>query len=460
MLLRGTGLFGAVTLTTVDKMTDLQEPIVVLSSAAGPGTRAIVRLSGAEVLPLAAGIFSSHVPLEHKRRCWEGGVRLPEIYSPLSADLYFFPGPHSYTGQDLVELHVLSSPPLIELLVSQLLAQGARAALPGELTMRAFLAGKLDLTKAEAVLAVIEAGERDELKHALAQLAGGVTRPLGELRDDLLNLLADVEAGLDFSEEDLQFVGEVDLFKRLGKAMALVTLVGKQVDQRSLAHRPFRVVLAGRPNVGKSRLFNALSGGRALVSVEAGTTRDYLVQRLELHGILIDLVDTAGWHTAADIIASEAQALGRTQADEADLLLLCVQGEDALSEEESELLGQRQHSILLTATKCDENAVTMQRFSTSAMTGLGLDELRLHLSERARSWARPALAPSLSRCRYHVTACLEHLRRAHSTALFGDPAEVLAMELRGALDQLGEMVGAVYTDDLLDRIFSRFCIGK
>jgi tRNA modification GTPase len=380
--------------------------------------------------------------------------------SPLPSDLYFFPGPHSYSGQDLIELHVLSSQPVVELLIARLQGLGARAARPGELTMRAFLAGKLDLTKAEAVLAVIDACDRQELKHALAQLAGGVTRPLGELREDLLNLLADVEAGLDFSEEDLQFVGEVDLLKRLGKAMALVTLVGKQVDQRSLAERPFRVVLVGRPNVGKSSLFNALSGGRALVSAEAGTTRDYLVQRLELHGILLELVDTAGWQVSSGKIAVQAQDLGRTQVEEADLLLLCVEGEEPLSEEESDLLTQRSLSILLTATKCDEEAVTVERNSTSAVTGLGLDELRLHLSERARSWARPALAPSLSRCRHHVTACLEHLRRAHSTALFGDPAEVLAMELRGALDQLGEMVGAVYTDDLLDRIFSRFCIGK
>ena len=441
-------------------MTDLQETIVALSSASGPGARAIVRLSGADVLSSIAPLFSSAAPLERKRRRWEGAIRLPGLASPLPADVYLWPGPHSYTGQDLAELHVLSSPPLVELLIAQLLAGGARAARPGELTMRGFLAGKLDLTRAEAVLGVIEAGSRSELKHALAQLAGGVTRPLQQLRDDLLDLRADVEAGLDFSDEDLQFVDVEDLLKRLGKAMALVTLVGKQVEHRGLAERPFRAVLAGRPNAGKSSLFNALSGGRALVSPEAGTTRDYLVQRIELHGVDLELVDTAGRRSSNHVLERQAQDLGREQAEVADLLLLCVPGEIDLSIDEDELVIRQTPPVLLIATMTDEQPASAGRLATSARTGAGLDQLRRELAERARSWARPALAPSLSRCRHHVAACLDHLRRAHAVVLYSDPAEVLAMELHGALDQLGEMVGAVYTDDLLDRIFSRFCIGK
>jgi tRNA modification GTPase len=441
-------------------MTDLDEPIVAVSSASGLGVRAVVRLSGGDVLPLLMPLFSAPEALERRRRRWEGSIRMHRLHAPLPADLYLWVGPHSYTGQDVAELHLLSSPPLVELLVAELLARGARAARPGELTMRGFLAGKLDLTRAEAVLGVIEASNRAELKHALSQLAGGVTRPLEELREDLLNLRADVEAGLDFSDEDLQFVGEEDLLRRLGKALALVTLVGKQVDQRGLAERPYRIVLAGRPNAGKSSLFNAVTGGKALVSAEAGTTRDYLVQRVELGGVPVELVDTAGLRVAAGRIEAQAQQLGWAETEEANLVLLCVPGEETPTAAEEDLLGRGQPAVLLIATKADRQRVPADRLGTSAVTGLGLETLRRTLEQRARSWARPALAPSLGRCRHHVSACLEHLRRAHAVVLNGEPAEVLAVELHGALEQLGEMVGAVYTDDLLDRIFSRFCIGK
>src|SRR5207248_8108480 len=197
------------------------------------------------------------VPFD-RRRLYPGQVRLPGA-APLPADLYVFPAPHTYTGQHVAELHAPGCPPLIELLVAELLKAGARAARPGEFTLRAFLAGKLDLTRAEAVRGVIEAGSRDELAQALAQLAGGVARPLQELRDDLLNLLADVEAGLDFADEDIRFVDEDELLKRLGKGLALVMLAQKQLRERSVSGRAFRVVLAGRPNARKSSLFNALT---------------------------------------------------------------------------------------------------------------------------------------------------------------------------------------------------------
>src|SRR5262249_35573292 len=263
--------------------------------------------------------------LPSRRRCYVGSVALPDVGSPLPADLYVWPAPRTYTGQNLAELHTLSCPPLLDLLVARLLNAGARAAGPGEFTLRAFLAGKLDLTRAEAVLAVIEAGSRAELKQALAQLAGGVTRPLQELRGDLLDLLADVEAGLDFAEEDIHFISPENLLNRLAKGLAVLTVLGRQLEQRSVAGRPFRAVLAGRPNAGKSSLFNALAGGSALVSPEPGTTRDYLTRTLDLDGLKVELVDTAGWQEAADPIAEQAQALGRGQAGEADLVLLCLE---------------------------------------------------------------------------------------------------------------------------------------
>jgi tRNA modification GTPase len=442
-------------------LADLQDTIVALSTATGPGGRAIVRLSGPDAFRIATARFTSDQPiLPHQRRCHAGQVQLPEIAAPLPAELHVWPAPRTYTGQHLMELHTLSCPPLVELLVGDLLAAGARAAQPGELTLRAFLSGKMDLTQAEAVLAVIEAGSRSELKQALDQLAGNVTQPLHALREDLLNLLADVEAGLDFTEEDIHFVGAAELLQRLSKALALITLLGKQLDQRVLAGRPFRAVLAGRPNAGKSSLFNALTGATALVSPLPGTTRDYLVRTLELNGTRVELIDTAGWQTAPNWVAAQAQGLGRSQAEQADLVLLCVAAGEALTAAETDLLARSEPPGVGLATKCDLATPAGAFLPTSAVTGEGLDVLRQLLADRARNQRQPALAPSLSRCRDHVARCLTHLRQAHNTVLFQEPAELVAVELRGALDQLGEMVGAVYTDDLLDRIFSRFCIGK
>ncbi len=439
----------------------LQDTIVALSSAPGPGGRAVVRLSGPRAADVVLSVFTSEPALDRGRRCLrEGRVVLPGLASPLPADVYFRPAPHTYTGQDLAEVHTLSCPPLVDLLAAAILQAGARPAQAGEFTLRAFLAGKLDLTRAEAVQAVIAAGDGGELRQALTQLAGGMATPLQELREDLLNLLADVEAGLDFADEDIRFVADDETLHRLAAGLARLTMLRRQLEQRATADRPFRVVLAGRPNAGKSSLFNALAGAAALVSPEPGTTRDYLLHSLALDDVAVELVDTPGWQTAGDAVEVQAQALGREQAERADLVLLCLEAGGTANAAEQMLLAQKRPPVLAVATKCDLASSPAGLPATSAATGAGLDELRALLAERARGRSLPALAPSLARCRHHVEACLEHLRRAHAIVLFEDPAELLALELREGLDQLGQMVGAVYTDDLLDRIFSRFCIGK
>ncbi len=364
------------------------------------------------------------------------GTPAPARPGPSPADVYYWAAPHSYTGEDLAEIHLLSCPPLLELLIAQLLQAGCRAARPGEFTLRAFLAGKLDLTRAEAVHAVIESGSRDELKQALKQLAGGMARPLHELRDDLLNLLADVEAGLDFADEDISFVRPEDMLQRLGKALAQVTLLGKQLDQRGLADRVFRAVLTGRPNAGKSSLFNALAGADALVNSQPGTTRDYLVRRLDLGGARVELIDTPGWQMETSTIDSQAQTLAREQAESADLLLLCLESGQPVAPEEETIARQSHPPVVAIATKCDQAPALAGLLATSAVTGAGLASLRTLLGEHARRYQQPALAPSLSRCRHHVEACLEQLRRAHRIVLFDEPPELLALEVRGRWNNL------------------------
>ncbi|HEV3439051.1 MAG TPA: tRNA modification GTPase [Gemmata sp.] len=483
------------------------DTIVALSSAHGSGKRAIVRISGPNTTAAINAIFTHSDPREssaRSRRLVPGFVRLKDVFSPVPASLYFFPGPKTYTGQDIAELHTLGSPPLVERLVSDLLNAGTRPARPGEFTLRAFLAGKKDLPQAEAVNAVIEAGTEIDLRLALTQLAGGVTQPLHTLREELLNLLADVEAALDFADEDIEFVGRSETLARLAAALGQLTDLQRQLDERTVSGRSVRVALVGLPNVGKSSLFNALGGSEAIVSPIPGTTRDYLTKQINFDGMTVELIDTAGWQTAADTIEEQAQQLGREQTGRADVILWCVEVGSEFTPTAETTLAETGAKVIRVWTKCDlwpketgnrrqedacEDANPTQarsasegcvvprwRFglikggilisksplpiSVSVMSPGGTDELRSALVETVSLLMRSPLAPSQSRCRHHVAACIAELSRARDHVAENDPPELTAVSLRIAVDQLGEMTGAVYTNDLLDRIFSRFCIGK
>jgi tRNA modification GTPase len=419
----------------------LDDTIVAVASAPGPGYRAIVRLSGPRSHELAGAVFTPTGPLH-------GTIRVRDVYRPLDGFRLARRGPRTATGQDVAELHVISSPPIVERLVADLIVAGARAARPGEFTMRAFLAGKKDLPQAEAVLAVIEAGSDGELTEALAQLAGSLSRPLDLVRDDLLNLLADLEAGLDFVEEDISFVTTDDIRQRIDAAGRQLQSVLTQLDDRGTGDRPARVVLVGRPNAGKSALFNALVGrDAAIVSPVAGTTWDYVTHFDR--DANVEYVDTAGVGLPQDDLDDRAQSLGRTQASRAELRLVCVPAGEAMPAEftiDDRTLVVRTMGDL---TPAEPDAV-------SAVTGRGLAALRESIRFRLQSQRRPALAPSLARCRGHVTAALAALQSARSQPHH----ELTAADLRTALAAIGELTGTLLTDDLLDRVFSRFCVGK
>lgn len=434
----------------------LNDTIVALASATGRGGRAIVRMSGASALDIAEIVFHSPTVINRKQRQLVAGfLSLRGISSPITAELYLFPGPRSITGQTVVEIHLISAVPLVDRLVADLLSAGARAANPGEFTLRGFLSGKIDLPKAEAILGTIEAKDRHELQLSLQQLAGGVSRPLDGLREDLLNLLADFEAGMDFAEEDLQFVAKPQVLIRLAKAMAQITLLQKQIRERSVSGRAFHVALVGPPNVGKSCLFNVLTGGNALVSPVPGTTRDYLVAKLELDGFDFEIIDTAGIRETDDAVEQAAHSVGKDAITRADLVLLCRVGREHADFPVTTLA-----EVVSVATQVDVAEPAPTALPTSAVRGDGIGDLRKLLVAKARASSNRGLAPSLSRCGHHVEKCLDHLRKAHHLVLFDDPTEIAALELRAALDQLGEMTGTIYTEDLLGRVFSRFCIGK
>lgn len=442
----------------------IEDCIAAIASAPGGSARGIVRLSGVHTADIVARVFRAPTPFDPhaagKARCAEGHVALPSPAIALPCRLYFWPGRRSYTGQPSAEFHAPGSPPLLECLLDALRQAGARLAEPGEFTLRAFLAGRIDLTQAEAVLGVIDARSDGELRTALDQLAGGLGGPLNALRDELLDLLAHLEAGLDFAEEAIEFITREELLAQLAHAEAGVGAIAARLRGRDADASLPRVVLVGPPNAGKSSLFNALvGGGRAITSDAPGTTRDYLTASLDLGGVSCEVIDTAGFDAAA---AAPPEAAAQRQAaaarERADVEIACG---DAPTVDRREAC-----QVIRVRTKCDLAQMKVDEpdvIATSSVTGQGLAELRAALRaaivgiEHDRSTSVRATAV---RCRGSLDEAVAAIHRAQAIAAAASGEELVAAELRVALHALGEVVGAVYTDDLLDRVFSRFCIGK
>jgi tRNA modification GTPase len=456
----------------------LDDSIAAIASPPGGAMRGIVRLSGPQVAACLAKLFrpSRLVELAAVGRpsVLPGGLLLPPPVGTLSCDLYYWPGTRSYTRQPVAELHTLGSPPLLEAVLAAACGAGARLAGPGEFTLRAFLAGRIDLTQAEAVIGVIDATHRRQFQGALEQLAGGLARPLARLRDRLLDLLAHLEAGLDFVEEDIEFIAPAELARQLDDAARQVDALAQQMTARQVDATEPRVVLAGATNVGKSSLLNALAGNEAaLVSDRPGTTRDYVCRRVDADGLSCLVVDTAGLGDApADgNIDHAAQQTSREQRLGAQLVLACIDGSRPLAPAESGYLGSRDDSTrdcpekLVVLTKCDlprraETAIAA--VETSSRTGAGLAELRRAIRRRLEAAAGEGsiVAGTASRCRESLAQAAQALARACAAARESPGEELVAADVRLALDEIGQVVGAVYTEDVLDRIFSRFCIGK
>lgn len=455
----------------------VDDTIAAIASPAGGAVRGIVRLSGSGAIAAVARWFRPAEAIElqliDRASMVQGEFSVDFTSSPLPVDLYLWPNDRSYTRQPVAELHTIGSPPLLAAVLRQVCTSGARLAEPGEFTLRAFLAGRLDLTQAEAVLGVIDARGQRDLDTALTQLAGGLARPLHGLRDLLLDLLAELEAGLDFVDEDIEFISREDLAARLDVVAESLGAVTAQLSARSDSNERVRIVLTGLPNVGKSSLFNSLaSGTRAIVSDHPGTTRDYLTASIEIDGICCELVDTAGLDPIApSAIDATAQRMTAQQTQAAEVTLLCIDSTRELSDSEAQLLADSAPAVrrLIVTTKCDEPIhatiarLGVQSIATSARDGRGLDELRrqLHHELSAGLGESPgAVQATAARCRESLDLATSSIARALELCNKSGGEELIAAEVRVALAELGKVVGAVYTDDILDRVFSRFCIGK
>lgn len=447
----------------------LEETITAPAAPCG-GRRGIVRISGGVSLQVACRLIRSFPDDFDRTQTAILPVELT-LYGRqrlLPALLYFWPAGHGFTAEESVEIHTFGSPAIVSRLVRELCAeQRVRPANHGEFTLRAFLNGRIDLTQAEAVLGVIDARSGGELSTALTQLSGHLARPLHALREELLNLLSDWEAGLDFAEEGIAFLTPETLADRLEELRKRLRKISDTLTSRSPRQTLGTVLLFGRPNAGKSTLFNALKGRfggettpNALVCDHAGTTSDWLEAPLCLGDRTVRLIDTAG----TESIDRPEERTDRLLAG-ADLVLYCLPGDQIPEPIPPSLEPDR---VILLQTKSDLALRSLSPEQTARFfRTLPVSSIRLESIEQAagaidaffRTIPPGGAVPSTAqRCASALDAAQAALSRA-VMSIGGD--EVLtAAQMREALEQIGTVTGAVTTDDLLDRIFSRFCLGK
>jgi tRNA modification GTPase len=448
------------------------DPIVAIATAPGRGAVGIVRASGRDLAPLVDAVCGRALA---PRRATFGPLRAADG-SPIDVGIAIrFPAPHSYTGEDVLELHAHGGPVVLQLLLARCLEAGAaiglRLAGPGEFTERAFLNGKLDLAQAEAVADLIDASTEAAARSAGRSLAGAFSHEVDGLRERIVRLRTLVEATLDFPDEEVDFLEQADARGQLERIVGALDGVLERARCGALLREGIRVVLAGQPNVGKSSLLNALAGAElAIVTAIPGTTRDKVSETIQIEGVPLHVIDTAGLRDATDEVERIGVARSWRAIEEADAVIflhdLTRLGEPAYDAAEARIAARLHvgdpRRVLHVYNKCDLADARVDGLKLSAVTGAGLDALRRALLDRA-GWHAAPEGVFIARTR-HVDALQgsrEHLVRARQHAAAGDAAlELFAEELRLAHERLSEITGAFSADDLLGEIFSRFCIGK
>ena len=467
-------------------MTDLQastDTIAAISTPPGRGGIGIVRLSGPESASIAAQLVRLRQPLEHAR------ARLADV---LDGDLNeavqmdggridealvtWFAAPNSYTAEDVVEIAAHGSPVVLELLLKRALTLGARLAEPGEFTQRAFLAGRLDLTQAEAVRDLIEAQTLTQVRQAARQMGVALSRRVAPAKHALVELIALLEAGIDFAEDDVDVTPASEIARRIAELTPPLTALEASFARGRIVHDGLTLAIVGRPNAGKSSLFNRLvERERAIVTATPGTTRDLVTERISLDGIPLELVDTAGLREGLEEAEQLGVARSREALADAALVLVVLDATQALNDEEHRLLQAIEgRPALIVVNKSDlaENAEGSPQFvgipalrtsalRTSALTGEGIPALR----ERILALATGGVAEEpgmLTSLRHHqaITTALAALADAGQANANGIPHEMILLDLYRALWALDSLTGQTTSDDILNLIFSTFCIGK
>jgi tRNA modification GTPase len=450
-----------------------EDTIVAIATPPGRGGIGIVRLSGQD----AQRLLSSHLEVRsalmpgRARYCAivDGGARLDE------GVVTWFAAPNSYTGEDVLEVAAHGSPVILDLLVRRALEAGARLARPGEFTERAFLHGRIDLTQAEAVRDLIAAETLYQVRVAAEQLGGALSRRVAPVKEQLVALVTLLEAGIDFAEDDIDVTPDAEIRRRLDALDAALAPIAASFREGRLVHNGLTMAIVGRPNAGKSSLFNRLvERERAIVTATPGTTRDLVTERISLGGIPVELVDTAGLRETKDEVESHGIARTESAMADADLVLLLLDATTAvdsegllrLPEEDARLLVSLEgRSPLMVLNKIDlarTASVSNDLAQVSALTGEGVAALRERLLERVRGSANPAEGGMLTSLRHYeaLAGCRQALAHAQDALAERVPHEMLLLDLYAALQQLDQLTGATTADDILNRIFSSFCIGK
>ena len=463
------------------------DTIAAISTPPGRGGIGIVRLSGPQAASIAVQLVQLIQPLEHAR------ARLAWVLDSANADaaridealVTYFAAPRSYTSEDLVEIATHGSPVVLELLLRRALELGARLAEPGEFTQRAFLSGRLDLTQAEAVRDLIDAQTLTQARQAASLMGGALSHRVAPVKQSLVDLVALLEAGIDFAEDDVDVTPQQEIARRIAELTPSLTALEASFARGRIVHDGLTLAIVGRPNAGKSSLFNRLvERDRAIVTATPGTTRDLVTERISIGGIPIELVDTAGLREGPHANIDEVEQLGihrsREALADAALVLIVLDATQPLNDEEhrllaavvgrpalvavnkSDLLESPRSETGLPAAYAQEPARNgLTALPTSALTGEGIAALRDKILSLATGGAaaEPGLLTNL-RQHQAVTTALAALADAATANAAAIPHEMILLDLYRALWALDSLTGQTTPDDILNLIFSTFCIGK
>lgn len=449
----------------------MNETIAAIATAHGQGGIAIIRISGPSSLPILQSCFQPLTPnaIFHPWQMLYGHVLDAESHPIDEALAVYMPGPHSYTRENVAEIHCHGGDVIAHLVLSRILQLGASPAGPGEFTKRAFLNGRIDLTRAEAVMQLIGANSAAAARASIRQLDGGVSGFIRTLSDKLLSLLALIEASTDFPDEVDE---EATLPEIADSIRSLLSELRHRCDPRSarLLRDGASIVLAGRPNVGKSSLMNALlNQDRAIVTSVPGTTRDVLTERISINGVLAELSDTAGQRETSDPVERIGVDRARSAMDRADIILIVLDASSPLDESDRALLTSADDRALILLNKTDllslttpsdvQSLTACELIQLSAATGEGVESLLTALSARiSQNFSEDSLTVER-----HIAlaqrACAA-LESALASISGGYPLDVISLDLREALAQLSSITETDPTESLLTEIFSTFCVGK